>query len=571
MLRFRHSSSKELLHRFRQSAALFFLRLLARLDSPLLIPPAIDAGEIERIRLPDLTPEDKHGFLQGHGANHLQNLLHSLPSDPRAAETDIRMRWEPARLQRVTTLILHAHLSASADEGRRAQEAARDQILDWIHSNPFLEGEHYLSAMECALRVPVFVYALKRLDCLAERDSDLFLKAIYCHALLIANQLSLHSSLGNHTIAEAVGLVFAGAIFNTSRHGRRWLQTGIGLLTSELPHQILDDGGPAEQSLSYHRFVLDLYWLVLDFIQKNNLGDVQAWKPRLMRGESFLSVFADQGTNFPSIGDSDDGFAVAPGIKPARYSGTVIDRNWVSFKDSGYSIINDGDLVFSFDHGPLGMAPLYNHGHADALSITLSKANRPFLVDCGTYRYNGVPAWRRYFKSTCAHNTVTIDNLDQSTQETGFIWSQPYHTNQTAGQADDSNIFCSAVHDGYTRLSGPVRHRRSVLFFDCSNFIIRDRFSGRGRHRFQLNYHLHPDVVLEKKGSWWVLDNRGVLLFMKLLKGDFQVVSGSHNPIMGWFSSCYGEKMPTIVLTHFKTGYTEDIVFTTAIFTRSPF
>ena len=30
--------------------------------------------------------------------------------------------------------------------------------------------------------------------------------------------------------------------------------------------QILDDGGPAEQSFSYHRFVLDLYWLAIGIL-----------------------------------------------------------------------------------------------------------------------------------------------------------------------------------------------------------------------------------------------------------------------------------------------------------------
>ena len=60
------------------------------------------------------------------------------------------------------------------------------------------------------------------------------------------------------------------------------------------------------------------------------------------------------------------------------------------------------------------MAPLYNHGHADALSVTLSLGETPFLIDPGTYRYNGVPDWRRYFKGTRAHNTICIDEQDQA-------------------------------------------------------------------------------------------------------------------------------------------------------------
>ena len=68
-----------------------------------------------------------------------------------------------------------------------------------------------------------------------------------------------------------------------------------------------------------------------------------------------------------------------------------------------------------------GMPPLYNHGHADALSITLSVGGKETLVDPGTYRYNGEPEFRKYFKGTRAHNTVTIDGLDQAVQETGLF------------------------------------------------------------------------------------------------------------------------------------------------------
>jgi hypothetical protein len=81
--------------------------------------------------------------------------------------------------------------------------------------------------------------------------------------------------------------VFAGAILKKTTEGGNWLQTGIRLLTNELPHQILNDGGPVEQSFNYHRFVLDLYWLWMNFIQKNNLADVSAWQSRLVCGEFF--------------------------------------------------------------------------------------------------------------------------------------------------------------------------------------------------------------------------------------------------------------------------------------------
>ena len=83
----------------------------------------------------------------------------------------------------------------------------------------------------------------------------------------------------------------------------------------------------------------------------------------------------------PSIGDSDDGYAFAPGIAPRRSKTNPIKRRIKVFKHSGYTVINsENSVTFTFDHGPLGMAPLFNHGHASALSITLTKENQQIIV-----------------------------------------------------------------------------------------------------------------------------------------------------------------------------------------------
>jgi uncharacterized heparinase superfamily protein len=166
------------------------------------------------------------------------------------------------------------------------------------------------------------------------------------------------------------------------------------------------------------------------------------------------------------------------------------------------------------------MAPFYNHGHADALSITLSKKGTPLLVDSGTYRYNGVPAWRRHFRGTRAHNTVTFDDQDQAVQETYFIWSKPYTANLIAFVEEDGQCFCKAVHDGYTRLKAPVRHQRSVLFFSQGNFMIKDRFRGAGVHRFELNFHLHQNAVVHRKEECWPLPS--TTMVRKLVGSDRQ-------------------------------------------------
>jgi len=236
---------------------------------------------------------------------------------------------------------------------------------------------------------------------------------------------------------------------------------------------------------------------------------------------------------------------------------------------SGYTVIRTGnEAVLTFDHGPLGMPPFHNHGHADALSITLAKGGTPLLVDPGTYRYNGVPDWRAYFKGTRAHNTVAIDGLDQAVQETGFIWSRPFRTELVRNVTCAEGHVLTATHDGYCRLKKPVRHQRTILFFDGANFLVKDTFSGTGRHRFELNYHLHPGARAERDSAWWQITHGSGSIYLLSLSGDLVCEQGERNPPFGWYSPAYGVKEESCVLRVEKNGLPEEVTFVTAICTE---
>ena len=581
--RLRNASFAELTHRIREEALVFRNQhLVCYGEAPLPIPSLGPEG-IASLIMPSCVSSvpqlELEGFLHGtlrclntdaEGIRGFEarvketyfSRIDQLQDDP-----DIRAVWEPARLQHVMALLLHAQQHNPASEfAAQCRDYAKNSIFEWIKNNPFLYGPHYKSVMECGLRVPLFFSALKYLS-LDKRETDTILSTIYHHAWWIEKRLSLYSSIGNHTVCECVGLVFAGAVFRKTADGLRWVNKGVGLLRQELGHQILPDGGPIEQSLTYHRFVLDIYWLVVDFLEKNDLIDCNEFKHRLLQGEKFLAAFDDKNGVMPSIGDSDDGFAVAPGISPLRGAMPVKKKKFHHFPETGYSVIRlDNGTMVTFDHGPLGMAPLYNHGHADALSIAVTKNGEQILVDPGTYRYNGVPEWRKYFKGTRAHNTVTIDGLDQAVQETGFIWSKPFTTELLRSEMTDSRILLDAVHDGYVRLKQPVEHRRTILVADDVCLLIKDSFFGKGIHKYELNFHLHPEVATDERDGWWHLQKGASRVYMTLLgSGTFNSVYGQETPILGWYSPAYGIKQKSKVLQYRKKGHPEDVSFVTAV------
>lgn len=589
LLRLKNSSVPELIYRLKQT---FFIGRLGispkRKRSYSVQVPIMSRSDVEELKPPSLKLEadekivnsiigGKFFSLHSNGYNiesFQEQNSHIFFSDikPSDLPLDIRSAWEPARLQHITILLAYLQNNTNIIDTDTLKQFAKKGVLQWIEDNPFLCGPHYISAMECGLRIPVFFYALKQLEDLTSREYQLILGTIFCHAKWISRGISLYSSLGNHTVAECMGLIFAGAIFRKTKAGKQWLERGCMLLRTVLRHQVLEDGGPVEQSLKYHRFVLDLYWLCVDFLEKNNLFDCSDVKPKLSLGEHFLSAFEDCRRHIPSIGDSDNGHAVAPNVSPRRVEGRRNKPKIKISEHSGYTIINlKNRAMLIFDHGPLGMPPLYNHGHADALSIILTKEDQEILVDSGTYRYNGVPEWRKYFKGTRAHNTVNIDGLDQAIQETSFIWSKPYRAELIKFEKTDDRVVLEAFHDGYSRLKSPVWHKRSIIYLDETIIIIKDTFCGKGKHNFELNYHFHPQTVLVKESDWWRIDTQKFSVFMKILGDeDFVVIKGQESPLLGWYSPCYGMKEACNVLNCQKSGFTNEISFITAICLEVP-
>lgn len=572
VLRLKHLTLPEASYRLTQAVWEFCIRFSwCKPKAPLM-----DAGLPDTLRFPTIcgkVPADEVARLlagKRYTLNHdSEKILQFEDNESMRGcddNVDVRAVWETGRLQHVYKLLKGTCEKDGPATASLAEDMVREDILKWIENNPFHQGVHYLSAMECGLRIPVFIYALQKLQQISQEERQKVVGAIYEHAWLIIRKLSLYSSLGNHTICEAVGLIYAGALFGETGEGKKWLQKGIALLTEEMNHQILDDGGPAEQSFHYHRFVLDLYWLALDILEKNQLYDCSKMKPRLMKGEAFLKTLEYASGKLPLTGDSDDGCAIAPGLHPLRGLPDGPADDTCHFPDTGYTVIKDAcGSSLIFDHGPLGMPPLYNHGHADALSVTVSCKGLEMLVDPGTYRYNGVPEYRRYFKGTMAHNTVSIDAQDQAVQETGFIWSHPYLTEVLRKEQGADYFLIEALHTGYVRLKSPVIHRRAVMR-QSGCIVIRDSFEGFGLHEYSLHYHLHPDSVAEHDGEWWQIKRDDCIIYMRLMDdASFRYVCGQEKPLLGWYSAAYGLKCKCGVLVSQKSGPAADTAFITVI------
>ncbi len=479
-----------------------------------------------------------------------------IPYRPGNSVGDVRVAWEPARLQHLVTLALLAR-SEAPDVRQRAVAMVEAQLCSWVEANPPLTGIHYISVMECALRLLAASYALDLVRPWLqhpERTWGALLTLVAGHADLIARRLSVHSSSGNHTIAEAAGLIHAGMLFPEMPGAAGWVKLGLSLLEQEAPRQILTDGGGAEQAFWYEWFVADLLGLVVLLLEHRHSPVPSSLRSAHERAIVFLGTFGRTSRELPSIGDGDDGYALSPFLS---LSSATSERSRVrSFEGSGYSLIRIEDpeqAALIFDHGSLGMPPCYGHGHADALSVVLQLGAQTVLLDPGTYAYGSPGPWRMYFRGTAAHNTVMVDGLDQAVQEGPFLWTWPYAARLVRREVQsDGTVLLLACHDGYVRRSG-VRHWRAVQCRPRGNWLIWDCLTGEGIHDLDLHWHAATEV--QALATSYVLRTSGRALCLSVEGGETTLHRGEQDPIRGWSSPRYGQLAPiTTLRAHCRTS-----------------
>jgi hypothetical protein len=228
-----------------------------------------------------------------------------------------------------------------------------------------------------------------------------------------------------------------------------------------------------------------------------------------------------------------------------------------AFEDAGYVVQRSGwgknDTVVTFDCGGLGIGS-GGHSHADALSFTVFSGGHDFLIDPGTFVYNRAVQWRRYFRSTAAHNAVLVDNAGHCEPGASFRW-------QTRASARRGRQIASPEIDyaeaEVTAIEKRITHRRQMIRVQPNYWIVLDTLRGKGEHDFDFLYHFAPDAQLvvmsdEKRGE---IDCRarighaGLQLYMFASEGvNAEAVCGQNEPIQGWASRLYGEHRASPVL-----------------------
>ncbi len=461
--------------------------------------------------------------------------------------SDIKAPWELSRLQFLPLLGKAYRL----DPKPVYRETARRYVEHWMEANPVGRGANWVVAMEVALRGLNIAFLASLLWPFAEEEKpwlDKVARGLRQHLFYIEAHLEFsHIVRGNHYLSNLLGL-YGLAVFLDGPGMKRRRARYRGLLQQEILLHVYADGGNYEASSGYHVLVAQMFLTAHQLMRAENVVPAESFTQRLGAMFAWMETLADSSGRLPHIGDCDDGrvefllddlkqmdlptarrdslrvsslLGLGRAVlgRPAGYSdaelpwyglrglnlpetglretGTAAEVSGAGadgaeikvLADSGIALARSGNSDLLFLAVPNGIHGKGTHTHNDKLSVILRMDGEEVLCDPGTGCYTRDRAMRDRFRSTGAHNTVTVDGMEQNriprARMNFFSIGNEARVSRIETSSDGKTL--KASHFGYED-RGMV-HTRSAAWSAPGEIRLEDHISGQGEHRAELCFH----------------------------------------------------------------------------------
>jgi hypothetical protein len=398
---------------------------------------------------------------------------------------DIKVPWELARMQHLSQMAIYAH-QADTEERQKLVKEFKNQVLDFIATNPCEFGVNWSCTMDVAIRAANILVAydlFKQIDTRGINDDieAIFASSMHEHGRFIVSHLEYASNFtGNHYLSNICGLAFIAAYLEPTIETNLWLAFALQELINEFKKQFYEDGSNFEASTSYHRlstemvlYTTALYlgltndrkkaivdynrqnWHVIPGLHKLDEQEFDIATPylfpdwyleRLFKAGCFTADLLKPTNEIPQIGDNDSGrfFKFTPvGEFITNKQAEEKYFNLLGYQELG----NDSEELYwdenILDHRPLlaAMAGLFDYSE-------FNHAATAFPLEMGMITVllkNTI----RIKKDKSYHNVVVSpsSNLDlQFSRETNFYpidteLSIPLNQNLSFHPYPDSGIF----------------------------------------------------------------------------------------------------------------------------------
>lgn len=510
---------------------------------------------------------DWHAVVESEGAwPTLDWWKIDLRSENRAG--DVKWAWE---LGRHRHLVLLARAARLAPANGRYLDTLERHLRSWFAANPPEIGVHWYSNLEIALRSISWLQILGLVEDRLNPDVRARMWRHLRHAgrhLVADLPYTVSTMRNNHLLGDALGLIALGRAFE-GKTGTSWYAIGNRIFDRQLSRHMRGDGSMIEDSVSYHRFVLEMLSM------RVVLGRSSTIVPSSMvNAAQFLARLGALDGPVPQYGDWDEGRLFQVAKNPTDLAGSVrlalalggdgAPDSWRDmhdevawFTDEGEPIapepaeIEGKDIGAGIGRATAGPFTVWlkggsgpSHGHADLLSIGIAYRGEWIVGDPGTGTYNGPIEQRNYFRGSRAHNVIRVAGEDQLVPHRAFRWV--HQARGTVGEPIrfGDMIVMWAVHDAYARLDPPRRLAR-VAVVRTEQVEVTDYVEGPPIP-VDLALPLHPTTSWSQVTA--TIDVEGEQLRLDLPPGVLSAVRGSHDPYSGWWSNTYGAVEPSTLL-----------------------
>ena len=379
--------------------------------------------------------------------------------------------------------------------------------LDWVEKFVINKESDEFAWYDMAVgqRGTKLAYILRRLVEIEADPKDIFKLIIAAEIHLIElSQLDRIATHSNHGLFQLAGLYALCKSLKILNKSAKAIEFGEEVLIKMLGEHFAKDGLHLEHSPDYHLYMVNL---LNSFVQSKWINESTILNAMISKVEEAANWMCNPEGNTIPIGDSANNAEVTRrwsggsgglqfGIKTFLEGGLVVENNNL---EKGIT-----QLIFSAQFHSR------QHKHADDQNVLYHVANRPILIDPGTYTYQYDAPERIYCESTRAHNCVEIDGQNYSRFRK--------HSYGSALEISTS-LGPLSIHSGMLRhktLISPfipnnkirstdgidcdVTHNRILVNYPGRFLAIIDNLITAETHSYIQWNHFHPDLNLRDSG-----------------------------------------------------------------------
>lgn len=450
------------------------------------------------------------------------------------------------------------YLVASYEKCHKTEyiKKAAAMVTSWLESNDSLKEVQSKFAWKdhsTANRVIALIYFwtnYKKSEIYEEDFECQLFKSLKRHGDFLFDDKN-YNFRNNHGAYQDRSLIELATLFPEWENSCMWFDKAKIRLMNYIKKFISPSGIHKEHSAAYHILMIKLLQGIDEFLIYHD-KEIPELSQTIYDMEEYLAYIVKPSGVIPMTGDSGPDRITFlkqdkiknPKLLYVRMNGKKGEKplNEIVYKEDGIGIFRDSwqnknPLFLKFTAAFHSLA----HKHADDLSFILTIGNTDFFVDSGKYNYKEQDAFRKYFRSSLAHNSITVNRKTYELQ---------------SNQSGKSKILCYGIYEDFSYLIAQhelypgVKIERTLIYFKkSSSVLLHDQIKSSQLRTYSQIYNIGKDVIVEpitkkKIKLTSAIDNKSIELIQVNHVTEFKNFYGETAPIAGWQSSAFNDKYP---------------------------